>query len=131
MEYIDKWYKEKRARKPHALKRPIEITEEYNVHTGGHIMYGKVTLFAEPNEEFEFSSIVEWPEGSESYEEYILYGVLDTLFTQTMTPILGVSITLRSIGYHEVDSCAIGYYKAARVAVKRIIQPKEFEWNYE
>lgn len=129
---INDWYKHKLDSQPLVLKSPVEVTEEYHVHTGGRSIHGKVRLLGEPNDTFYFTSLVTWPDKGheETYDKMVMHGVIDVLLTYTDTPILGVSIVLQEVGWHDVDSCAIGYYKAARKATEMIIHPSDDTWNY-
>ncbi len=133
MNLIDTWYKGKLSRQHCTLQKQITVTEEYRVHTGGRSIYAEVCLFAKPNKCFEYISLVEWPDSkhSEIYDEYVLHGVLDILFTYSIDPILGISVTLKKIGWDEKESCAIGFYHAACMPTKKIIQPNTDEWNFK
>jgi hypothetical protein len=133
MKIIDDWYKEKVNSQYLTLISAIEVHEEYRVHTGGRSIYGEVIIVAEPNSVFQFTSHVEWPDkkNEDVYNKKILHGLIDVLFTYTDTPILGLSVILNKIGWDDIDSCAIGYYKAARIAAKKILRPANDKWNYE
>ena len=133
MKLINDWYKQKFENQHLTLQSPFEVNEVYQVHTGGRSIYGEVFLSAEPHDSFKFNSLVVWPDkGHEDmYNKMVMHGIIDVLFTYTDTPILGVSIVLKKIGWDEIDSCAIGYYHAARKAIKKIIHPNDDNWNYD
>jgi len=105
---------------------------EFHRHLGGRSIYAKVVLDAEPSDTFSFTSSVTWPDPrAEYYEEFVLDGILDELFTHSYHAVLGLRIHLKEIGWHEIDSCAAGYYQAARLAVKEILAFDEHRMNLE
>jgi hypothetical protein len=133
MNIIDDWYKQKINAPCLRLNKAVEIREKYQVHTGGRSIFAEICLSAEPNDTFRFESKVKWPdEGHEdTYDTMVLHGLLDIFFTYTDTPILGMSIVLKEIGWNDKESCGIGYYRAARIAAEKIIHPAADEWNFD
>ncbi len=133
MKIIDDWYKQKVGSQHLILKFAIEVHEVYRVHTGGRSIFGEVRIVAEPHDVFRFVSKVTWPDKGheETYNTMVMHGVIDVLFTYTDTPILGMSVVLKEIGWDDIDSCSIGYYRAARKAAEKILHPTDDKWNYD
>lgn len=112
------------------LRETRRGTSEFHKHLGGRSIYAKLILEAEPAETFSFTSEVTWPDPKpEYYESFVLDGILDELFTRSWDSIFGLKVRLVEIGWHEVDSCAAGYYQAARLAMKQIIEIDEKRTN--
>ena len=131
--YLQSWFARKASGMPYRIKRSATVIERVHKSVGPRSIYGEVTLSAAPATDFSYMSAVRWPTGEQVslYEDCVLDGILDTLFTHRHNPILGLSVTLDSIGWHDIDSCAIGYYQAARQAMLRILDSEPHRWNYE
>ena len=92
----------------------ITVGYEFNQAHGPRSVYAKVVLSASPADEYTFESEAIWPQ-SDNYEEAIRKGITDALNTNTQSA-LGIKITLKEIGWHEVSSNEIGFYQAAKLA---------------
>ena len=110
------------------LREARTVSEKYDRCVGPRNIYGEIVLTATPSQVFQFESIVTWPERS-NYDAYVLDGILDILLSNNLNYILGVSFVLGQIKYHEVNSCAMGYYQAARLATEKIISKAERTQN--
>lgn len=102
-----------------SLREPVSATAVYK-RGACHIIYGRVTLAAEPAPSFTFSSEAFWP--AESYEPAVRRGVVDGLAEAGVSSDFGAAFVLKEIDWHHVDSCESGYYNAAKQATLEIMQ---------
>jgi hypothetical protein len=112
------WTERRLARGWFKLKASRIETHETHTNHGPRWSYGYVTLSAEPGDTFSFRSTARWE--SEDYTDFVLDGVLDAILP-AINPILGVSVALTEVRWHEIDSCAAAYQVAATQAMKRIL----------
>ncbi len=115
------WLDRKLDRDIFLLREPRSVSEKYLRITGPRCLYGEIVLRAAPSQTFEFKSEVTWPYPGDNYDNYVLEGILDTLLSDNLRYVLGASFVLEQIKWHEVDSCAIAYYHAARQATEKIL----------
>lgn len=73
-----------------------------------------------PSECFNFESLAKWP-SIDNYDDAVLEAVLDVFLTSS-NPFLGIAVALTSIEWHEIDSCYLGYYLAAKAVAESIIE---------
>lgn len=85
-----------------------------------------------PADEFSFTSSVEWPE-RDNYDDWVLHAALDVLLCSGPERLTGIALALEEIEWHEVDSCAVAFYWAARKAVQEIVGFDRFGYptNFE
>jgi hypothetical protein len=102
-----------------SLKEPVSATAVYN-KGACHIMYGKVRISAAPAESFSFSSEASWPQ--ESYENAVRRGITDGLAEAGIGTEFGAKFVLEEIEWHEVNSCELGYWEAAKQATQEILR---------
>ena len=120
MDELQQWIERKRARRYAYLAQPITLTHIYRFHTGPRYIYGALTLAAQPADTFVFRSLVRWPD--DTYDSSVLDGVLDVLVAFDMHPLLGATFVLQAIEWHDVESAAVGYYRAAKEATRQILR---------
>ncbi len=125
-QYLRWWTARKLDVHFYALKESVTAIEEYTRPVGSRSVYGMVKLSAKPAESFSFTSVARWP--NERYEKDILFGILDVVLSSRFHPVLGVEFTLQEIGWHDVYSCGVGYYQAARQATEAILKRAELEY---
>lgn len=119
MDALSKYIEEKKRLNFRCLKSRVETEKRFLRCTGGRCLFGFVRVTAVPSSGFSFQSLAKWP--SENYDGAILTGVLDILLPAGTQPILGLSVTVNEIKWHEIDSCYFGYYEAAKAAAQDII----------
>jgi hypothetical protein len=100
------------------LSRPASGTAEH-WRNACRANYGRVRLSATPAGSFSFRSEASWP--AESYEGYVLRGILEALASLGAGPEFGAEFVLEEVGWHPVDSSAEGYYLAAKQATEQIL----------
>jgi translation elongation factor EF-G len=106
------------------LREKRTVDEKYFVCLGPRNQFAFVVLTGEPWETFEYRSKAEWPLDAAGNERTVLNGILDELLTNYANGYLVTKarFTLDAIKYHEVDSSPNAFYKAARMAVKKIVE---------
>lgn len=93
----------------------LAVSFSYWQGFGGRIVAGEVVLNVSGGcESASFQSEVQWPQ--ENLEDYVVEGIADAIHQFAGAPV-GLSVTLKSIGWHEVNSCGSGFYFAAREAM--------------
>ena len=130
MQQLYDWLDRKIRGRRFRLREPAHATETFQRITGPRCLFGQVTLSAVPANEFSYSSRVSWPAGEQVqlYEDSVLEGILDVIIVQRPEPVLGISVTLEQIKWHEVDSCALAYRMAAQQAIQQILSAGGFEF---
>ena len=77
--------------------------------------FAVVDLRAEPAVAFGFRSVAKWPSPKYDYSVAVLDGMLDELFAADLGHgVAKVEFTLEEIEWHDIDSCAVAFYFAAR-----------------
>ena len=94
----------------------IQIEYRFSRHLGPRIEAAGVTLDLCTSEEYSFMSKVKWPDAD--YTSAVERGARDGLTESGIDPDQGVSITLKEISFHEVDSCERAFYLAAKCAAQ-------------
>jgi hypothetical protein len=106
----------------------LAVSFSYWQGFGGRIVAGEVVLNVSGGcEPASFQSEALWPQ--ENLEDYVVEGIADAMYQFAGVPV-GLSVTLKSIGWHEVNSCGSGFYFAAREAMfsaLRILQVPRVE----
>jgi translation elongation factor EF-G len=105
------------------LREKRTVDEKYFVCLGPRNQIAFLVLTGEPWETFEYRSKAEWPLEAAGNERAVLNGILDELLTNYARGYVTKGrFTLDAIKYHEVDSSQAAFYKAARMAVKKIVE---------
>jgi hypothetical protein len=120
VDYLQQWVERKRVKRYAYLNQPLALRHTYRIHIGPRYIYGALTLAAQPADTFAFISAVTWPE--DNYDSYVLDGILDVLVPFDIQPLLGATFVLQAIEWHDVDSAAVGYYRAAKEATRQILR---------
>jgi len=106
----------------------LAVSFSYWQGFGGRIVAGEVVLNVSGGcEPASIQSEALWPQ--ENLEDYVVEGIADAMYQFAGVPV-GLSVTLKSIGWHEVNSCGSGFYFAAREAMfsaLRILQVPRVE----
>ncbi len=123
------WLNRKLSNQYWVLGESRTVSEKYDLNVGPRHIYGEIELTATPTQSFQFTSNATWPSVDSNYELYVLDGILDVLLASNTSFILGATFVLEQIKYHDVYSCANGYYHAARLATEKIIG-KGYSGNY-
>jgi len=64
------------------------------------------------------------------YSTAVLDGILDEIFASGLGHVVAnVKFTLEEIEWHDVDSCAVAFYHAARGAVREILGLDSYKNN--
>ena len=93
----------------------LAVSFSYWQGFGGRIVAGEVALsISGGSESASFQSEALWPQ--ENLEDHVVEGIADAMQQFSGAPV-GLSVTLKSIGWHEVNSCGSGFYFAAREAM--------------
>jgi hypothetical protein len=107
-----------------SLEKPTSATAEYRRGLC-KVDYGSVHLSASPALSFSFRSMATWPH--ESYESFVRSGVLDGLAASGFGPDFGAEFVLEEVGWHDIDSCGVGYYNAAKQATVEILMKSKVD----
>jgi hypothetical protein len=93
----------------------VSVNFSYWQGFGGHIVAGEVVLSVSGGcESASFHSEAQWPQ--DNLENYVVEGIADAMHQFSGAPV-GLSVTLKSIGWHDVNSSGSGFYFAAREAM--------------
>lgn len=117
-ELFYKWFERKLSLEPLPIKGSVVVAYEYKKYIGRYL-YAKVVISASNADEFSFESEAEWKQ--EDYTQAVLNGILDVLFSYRSTPILKGAFVLKEIGWDDIDSAEIAFYRAARMATIGIL----------
>jgi hypothetical protein len=101
-----------------SLEKSITATAEYRRGLC-KVAYGSVRISASPASSFSFRSVAAWPR--ESYESFVRNGVIDGLAAGGVGVDFGAEFVLEEVGWHDIDSCGVGYYHAAKQATEEIL----------
>ena len=132
--YLKDWLARKTDRPLLSIRETRLARFEYKRIVGPKQNSAVVHLRGEPAMDFAFSSVAEWPTPKCDYTTDVLDGILDELFAADLGPVAAkVHFTLEKIEWHDVDSCPIAFYYAARGAVRDILgrdkYPGNIAWN--
>jgi hypothetical protein len=89
-----------------------KVTFEYIQHVGPRFIQGGVTLKFEPADRFIFHSNAQWPT-ADNYDVPVEQGVKLALASRGR---LCYRCTLEAIQWHDLNSSAIGFERAAKAA---------------
>jgi hypothetical protein len=96
-----------------------KVTFEYAQHVGPRFIHGGVTLKFEPANQFAFHSIVQWPT-ADNYAASVENGVRLALASRGVIDCY--RCTLEAIKWHDHDSSATGFERAARAATIGLLE---------
>ena len=123
MQVIDDWLNRKLS-DFYVLREPVTVTHEWK-RMASRILCASVTLSAIPANKFSFVSRIQWPiSASARYEECVVDGILDALFAPRgqISALLGVTVILEQIIWHEEEAVPGAFYMAAREATQKLIE---------
>src|SRR6266498_4691454 len=126
---IQQWITRKFSRRQARLREAAIATYTYRKYPSPRIIFGEVTLSANPSDTFSFTSKVTWPE-HDNCEDLVVDGILDVLISSDFYPVVGANFTLEKIGWHEIESVPVAYYFAAREATKQILRLDDKNRNF-
>ena len=95
------------------------VTFEYSRVVGPKSNHGGVTLRFGPATEFAFRSSARWPAGDD-YTAFVERGVRSALESRGVLD--QHDCTLEAITWNDVDSCAVGFERAARAATIGLLE---------
>jgi|SRR5579884_1217857 len=122
LNYLEDWLDRKRARPQLSIREQRSVRFKFTRALGPRGQFAVVCLRGEPAQAFAFTSVAEWPSPECDYTIAVLDGILDELFAIDLGHVAAqVHFTLERIEWHDVDSCAIAFYHAARGAVRQIL----------
>ncbi|MBI2809152.1 MAG: hypothetical protein HYX68_29570 [Planctomycetes bacterium] len=120
--FLDEWLIRKRGRPLLSIREARTSRFKYTRQLGARGHFAVVQLRGEPASDFAFRSRVNWLVRGADYSTAVLDGILDELFASNLGHVVAkVHFTLEAIEWHEVDSCAVAFYHAARGAVREIL----------
>lgn len=132
MHYLKDWLARKTDRPLLSIRETRSIRFKYTRALGPRGHFAVVHLRGEPATEFAFSSVAEWPTPEDDYTTAVLDGILDELFAADLGHVAAnVRLTLEKIEWHDVDSCAVAFYHAARGAVREIVGRDKYPGNID
>src|SRR5688572_32787 len=132
LEPFTTWIHEKVSRRVWCLRAPVIVSRDHKRPLGARGQFAGVVLAARPAKRFDFVSRVVWPD-RDNYESAVREAALDVLLCSGSYNATGVALSLEEIRWHDIDSCAVAFYHAARSAVSEIAgfdafgYPRNFE----
>jgi hypothetical protein len=131
--FLDEWFRRKTNRPLLSIKKSRKSRFKYTRALGARGHFAVVRIHGEPASEFAFESHATWPNPRDDYTHAVLDGILDELYASGLGHIVAkVHFTLEAIEWHDVDSCAIAFYHAARGAAREILGLDSFnDYNVE
>jgi len=94
----------------------VEVAFEFSRHLGPRFVHGGVRLQFDSSRPYSFVSEATWPAG-DAHEAAVRSAVEEVLL-ERIGNLEMVSVVLKSITFHPVDSSAEGFRRAARVATE-------------
>jgi hypothetical protein len=132
MHYLEEWLARKRDCPLLSIREKRSARFKFARPLGPHGQFAVVYLRGEPGGAFAFESIAEWPGPECDYTSAVLDGILDELFATGLGHVLAkVHFTLEKIEWHDVDSCAVAFYYAARGAVREVLGADKYPGNID
>lgn len=121
-QFLDQWLNRKRSRPLLSIREPRTSRYKFTRSLGPRGHFAVVQIRGEPAGDFAFQTRVTWPQSRMDYSTAVLDGILDELFASDLGYVVAkVHFTLEEIEWHDVDSCAVAFYHAARGAVREIL----------
>jgi hypothetical protein len=93
----------------------VVVTFEYSRHVGPKYVHGGVSLRFDWLQPYSFESRAQWP--ADNYDAHVRAAV-ECGLQERCGALDMCRVVLESIAWHEVDSCAIGFERAARAATE-------------
>jgi hypothetical protein len=132
LHYLEDWLARKRERPQLSIREKRSARFKFTRALGPRGHYAVVHLCGEPATAFAFSSVAEWPSPKCDYTVAVLDGILDELFAVDLGHVAAnAHFTLEKIEWHEVDSCAVAFYHAARGAAREILGLDRYPGNID
>lgn len=132
MRHLKDWLARKTDRPLLSIRETRSVRFKYTRALGPRGLFAVVHLRGEPATEFAFSAVAEWPTPKDDYTTTVLDGILDELFATGLGHVAAkVHFTLEKIEWHDVDSCAVAFYHAARGAVREILGRDKYPGNID
>jgi hypothetical protein len=100
----------------HRAPGQVLVTFEYSRHMGPRFVHGGVSLRFDSLRPYSFESRARWP--AEANYEAQVRAAVESVLLERCGALDVCHVVLESIAWHEVDSCAIGFEKAARAATE-------------
>jgi hypothetical protein len=94
----------------------VEVFFEFRRHLGPRFVHGAVRLQFDSSQPYSFVSEAKWPE-KDNYEA-VVRSAVEQVLLERIGSLEKVSVVLRSITFHPVDSSAEGFRRAARAATE-------------
>jgi hypothetical protein len=131
--YLDDWFRRKSTRPLLTIKGARCSRFRHYACLGPRRQFAVVQLRGEPAGDFAFESHAVWPNAWSDCSTAVLDGILDELFASNLGHVVAkIHFNLEAIEWHDVDSCAVAYYHAARGAVREILGLDNYnEYNVE
>lgn len=121
------WLNRKLAQPPMKLRHSWTMTRKWERVTGGRILFGELTLVAEPSQTFSYTEEVVWPTDYPYFRNCVLDGILDGVFIDLGHSPTLTSFILKDIRWHDEYSVPRAYRQAAREAIGEIFCANEQE----
>lgn len=94
----------------------VLVAFEYSRHVGPKYIHGGVRLCFDSSQPYSFESRVQWPEGA-NYEA-LVRATVESVLNERCGSLDRCRVVLEDIVWDEVNSCALGFQKAARTATE-------------
>ncbi len=94
----------------------VLVTFEYSRHVGPKHVHGGVSLRFDSQRPYSFESRARWPAG-DNYEAQVRAAV-ESVLLERCGALETCRVVLESIVWDEVNSCVIGFERAARAATE-------------
>ena len=109
------------------ITRPVTVDHVHKKQTGGHGQFARVKIVAEPSEpgkSFEFENEVVGGNVPKEYIPAVEKGLESVLGSGVLAgfPVVDLKVTLIDGAYHDVDSSAMAFEIAARMALREALQ---------
>jgi hypothetical protein len=132
LHHVEDWLARKRERPQLSIREKRSARFKFTRALGSRGQFAVVYLRGEPATGFTFASVAEWPAPNCDYTMAVLDGILDELFAVDLGHVPArVQFTLERIEWHDVDSCAVAFYHAARGAVREILGRDQYPGNID
>jgi hypothetical protein len=119
------------------LRGPFTQKTDFRAPQMGHpSTYACVEFHCVPGHDLVFAAGPVWPASlSAQYcarlEEAIGYGIADVLMAEHFYPYRGCVVTLVAVGWDDVSSSEVSFYKATKLAMKQLIEKGDWTFSYE
>lgn len=132
LSYLADWLIRKSDRPRLSIREARSACFKFARPLGPRGQFAVVYLRGEPATAFAFASVAEWPTPKCDYSNAVLDGILDELFATDLAHVAAnTRFTLERIEWHDVDSCAVAYYYAARGATREILGRDTYPGNID